>query len=53
MAGAHAPILAIDLVELNPENDVDGMTACLAVDCIDVLVGSMRQYAREQAESRG
>lgn len=53
MAGAHAPILAIDLVELNPENDVDGMTACIAVDCIDALVGSTRQYAREQTGSRG
>ena len=37
-AATHAPILAIDMVELNPEKDIDNRTALIAVECIEALV---------------
>lgn len=37
-AALHAPILAIDMVELNPEKDVDSRTALAALECIETLV---------------
>lgn len=46
IAGAHAPILAFDLVELNPEKDVDGHTARIAVACVQVATDAARQLAR-------
>ena len=33
---------AMDLVELNPEHDIDGRTALIAVDCITAAVESMQ-----------
>jgi arginase len=41
-AGAHGRIVSMDLVELNPEHDIDGRTAMIAVDCITAAVESMR-----------
>ncbi|MDG2031891.1 MAG: arginase [Phycisphaerales bacterium] len=41
-AGAHGRIVSMDLVELNPEHDIDGRTALIAVDCITAAVESMQ-----------
>lgn len=40
-AGAHASLVSLDLVELNPEHDIDGRTALIAVDCIAAAIESM------------
>ena len=45
-AGDHARIVSLDLVELNPENDVDGQTARIAVDCINATIAAMLQTGR-------
>ena len=36
--GAHAPLLLVDAVELNPETDQEDQTAKLLVDCLDTLL---------------
>ena len=40
-AGLHAPIVSMDLVELNPERDVDGRTAHIAAACISAAIEAM------------
>lgn len=40
-AGDHAPLVSLDLVELNPESDVDGRTAQIAVACISAAIEAM------------
>ena len=39
-AGGHAPVISMDLVELNPERDVDGRTAHIAVSCVAAAIES-------------
>ena len=46
LVGQHAPIVAIDLVELNPVNDDHGKTARIMVDCAEALLRSVRDRAR-------
>ena len=44
-AGQHAPIVSMDLVELNPEHDVDGRTAHIAVACVSAALEAARTSA--------
>ena len=46
-AGAHARLVSLDLVELNPEHDIDGRTALIAVDCIAAAIESTRAVVGE------
>ena len=46
-AGSHGPIVSLDLVELNPEHDIDGRTAMIAVDCISAAIEAASTEARD------
>ena len=46
LVGQHAPIVAIDLVELNPVNDDHGKTARIMVDCAEALLRSVQDRTR-------